>query len=324
MDKANYLNNTFHAAFSSQPADSNQFSDTCSPYPDMSDIYTSTNGIIKLLKILKPHKAAGPDAIRPKVLKELASTIAPILEIIFTKSLQCHQFLEDWKLTFVIPVFKKEDRACPANYRPISLTCLCSKIMEHIVTCNMMHHLEHHNILHNLQHGFRQGRSCETQLLELTTTLQANLNDRSQTDLIIMDFSKAFDEVCHKKLLAKLEYYGIRFDTIHWIPGFLNNREQCVVIDSNQSLYLPVLSGVPQRSVIGPILFVMYINDLPEYVQSTVHLFADNTLVYLSVQQRRSLRPTAGRHQSAWTLGAPHLRLNSTGPGSSIQIDARF
>ena len=140
-----------------------------------------------MMENLKPHKAAGPDSIRPKVLKEHAPTIAPIVEIIFTKSLQCHQVPEDWKLAFVTSVFKKGDRDCPANYRPISLTCICSKIMEHIVTSNMMHHLEHHNILHNLQHGFRQGRSCETQLLELTTTLQANLNDRSQTDLIIMD-----------------------------------------------------------------------------------------------------------------------------------------
>ena len=144
------------------------------------------------------------------------------------------------------------------------------------MTSSMITHLERHNILYHLQHGFRHGRSCETQIIELTTTLQANLNDSSQTDLIIMDFSKAFDKVSHPKLLAKLDHYGIRNDALKWISCFLNNRQQSVVVDGAQSHYLPVLSGVPQGSVIGPTLFVTYINGLPDYVNSAVHLFADD------------------------------------------------
>ena len=151
------------------------------------------------------------------------------------------------------------------------------------MTSSMITHLERHNILYHLQHGFRHGRSCETQILELTTTLQANLNDRSQTDLIIMDFSKAFDKVSHPKLLAKLDHCGIRNDALKWISCFLNNHQQSVAVDSAQSHYLPVLSGVPQGSVIVPTLFVIYINDLPDYVNSAVHLFADDTIMYRTV-----------------------------------------
>ena len=178
-------------------------------------------------------------------------------------------------------VYKKGSRDCPANYRPISLTCICSKPPEHIVTSNLITHFTEHNILYNLQHGFRHGRFCETQLLELTSTLQANLNARAQTDLIIMDSSKAFDKVCHKKLLSKLDFYGVRSNTLQWISCFLEGRQQYVVVDGAQSSYTDVLSGAPQGSVIDPTLFLVYINDLPDYVSSTVHLFADDT-VYVS------------------------------------------
>ena len=119
-------------------------------------------------------------------------------------------------------------------------------------------------------------------MLELTSTLQANLTARAQTDLIIMDFSKAFDKVCHKKLLSKLDFYGVRSNPLQWISCFLEGRQQCVVVDGAQSSYIDVLSGVPLGSVIGT-LFLVYINDLSEYVSSTAHLFADDTVMYLTI-----------------------------------------
>ena len=170
--------------------------------PPMPTITISTPGIQKLLANLKQHKATGPDLIPPTVLKELSYEISPILEIIFNISLQTGQVPNDWKEANIAPIFKKGDKHSPSNYRPVSLTCIIAKCMEHILVSNMMKHLELNNILHPLQHRFRKKYSCETQLLSLFQNLASN---PSQIDLIIMDFSKAFDKVPHRRLDYKLD-----------------------------------------------------------------------------------------------------------------------
>ena len=193
-------------------------------------------------------------------------------------------------MAMITPVFKKGDKDSPTNYRPISLVYICSKLMEHIVTSFMISNLDEYNIRHHLQYGFRQGRSCETQLLELTTNLLSNLVSGNQTDLIsiIMDSSEAFDKVCLTKLLLKLDCYGIRGNTLSWIKSFLSNRQQCVAVDVEKSSYLPVLSVVPQGSSSGPARFLLCINDLPVYVESTVQLFADSIVFYLTINSHDS------------------------------------
>ena len=253
-------------------------------FPIMQDIKISTAGVNKLLSGLNVSKAAGPDAIRPIVLKELCQEITPVVALIFQTSFDSGTVPADWKKAQVCPLFKKGNKTDPANYRPISLTCILCKAMEHIVASNLTKHFNQHNILYDLQHGFRERRSCETQLIQLVEDLARNMTSGKQTDLILLDFSKAFDKVNHLKLLYKLQLHGVQGKTLGWIESFLMGRSQTVVLNGNSSDELQVLSGVPQGSVLGPILFLLYINDLPDSLQSQVRLFADDTAVYLTVK----------------------------------------
>ena len=173
-------------------------------------------------------------------------------------------------------------RLRPINYHPISLTSITCKMLEHILTSNIMQHLDTHNILHDAQYGFRKHRSTETHLIQLIDNLAHNIDNKIQTDAILLDFQKAFDKVPHQRLLYKLKYYGISPQALNWVHSFLTNRTQQVLLEGNMSSSINVTSGVPQGSVLGPILFLIYINDFPDYIQnnSTVKLFADDTIIY--------------------------------------------
>ncbi|KAL8567466.1 hypothetical protein ACOMHN_010057 [Nucella lapillus] len=281
-DKANILNQQYQSVFTREDL-SNIPSPPGEPFPPMANITISVEGVLKLLKKINPHKAAGPDNIPARVLKECATALAPLLEIIFTKSLIEGAVPDDWRRANVSAIFKKGDRSNAANYRPVSLTSICCKIQEHIICSNVMRHLQQHRILCDSQHGFRPRRSCETQLLSLTHELACNRDKGLQTDLIILDFSKAFDKVPHERLLRKLDHYGVRGSTFNWVKAFLSDRSQQVVVDGARSDPAPVISGVPQGSVLGPILFLIFINDLPDQLKSKARLFADDCIVYHTV-----------------------------------------
>ena len=143
-----------------------------------------------------------------------------------------------------------------------------------------MNHLDENQILSDSQHGFRPKRSCEAQLIGYIQYLASNLSIGKQIDTAVMDFSKAFDKVSHARLLFKLQWYGIRGPILTWIKEFLAGRTQKVVLDGEESPSSPVISGVPQGSVLGPILFLVFINDLPDSLKSSVGLFADDKIAY--------------------------------------------
>jgi hypothetical protein len=286
-DKANILNHQFHSVFTEEgsgtlpPLGTGQF-------PKMNDIYVNPNGVRSYLGKLNPNKASGPDTINARMLKECCNELGDILTAIFNKSIKTGQVPDDWRKANVAPIFKKGEKYDPSNYRPVSLTCISCKVLEHILVSNIMKHLQTNNILVDSQHGFRSRRSCETQLVQFIQDIALNLDKgygkrHKQTDVIVMDFAKAFDKVPHKRLLYKLEHYGVRGTTNRWIASWLSDRTQEVVLDGTHSDSAPVISGVPQGSCLGPILFLLFINDLPDGILSNVRLFADDCVLYRNI-----------------------------------------
>ena len=280
IEKATCLNKYFASVFTTENLKNMPSIKKPSKYPDMPDILVTEPGVQTQLQNLNSKKSMGPDGISPRVLKELSSEISPVLTYIFNKSLKTGEIPIDWKLANIFALHKKGPKNLPENYRPISLTCICSKIMEHIVYSSISRFLSLNNILVPNQHGFRPGFSCETQLVLSINDWSASLDSGHRTDVAVFDFSKAFDSVPHQKLLLKLKSYGISGTTIRWISSFILNRKQRVVVDGSQSSWLPVISGVPQGTVLGPLLFLLFINDIDCGIKSNIRLFADDCILY--------------------------------------------
>lgn len=248
-----------------------------------SPITITAHGVACAIDRLALKTSPGPDGISAKLLKLTSHFSASLLALIFQQSLDTGCLPVDWKSAYVIPIFKSGDNTQPNNYRPISLTSICCKLLEHILFTNIMAHLNLNNLLLNNQHGFRQNFSCQSQLFELITDLHSALNSSRRVDAIFIDFSKAFDKVPYKRLELKIRNLKLDNNTTQWILEFLSNRFQSVKLKSYISNPTSVLSGVPQGSVLGPLLFLIYINDIACNISSQIRLFADDCVIYKEI-----------------------------------------
>ena len=213
---------------------------------------------MKTLKITKPP---GPGGLHPRPLVEMANELVEPFRELFAKSLDEGALPHCWKEGNITPVFKKGRKHIRGNYRPVSLTSVACKMMEQLVRNEVMEHVLTNNLLSSFQHGFVHGRSCTTQLLAVLDKWTNAIDHGESIDAIYLDFTKAFDTVPHQRLLVKLKGYGIGGKVLQLIAAFLDGRRQRV-INGSKSLWSPVTIGIPQGSVLGPILFVCYMNDM--------------------------------------------------------------
>ena len=283
-DKADVLSSYFSSVFTRENRDL-AIPRLMEHTPDhfLVDVDITAAQVEAKISALRHSASPGPDGLHPRILRELAPWVSLPLSSVFRKSLACGRLPEDWKIAEVVPIYKKGGRDNPSNYRPVSLTSVLSKLMESLLRDSILEHMQYFNLLCDAQHGFVPRRSCASQLLSCMEDWTKSIEQGQPVDVAYLDFYKAFDSVPHKRLIQKLHDYGIRGNLLRWIEAFLNDRRQRVRVNGALSEWTSVTSGVPQGSVLGPSLFVVFVNDLPCDLVSGVKLFADDAKVYSSV-----------------------------------------
>ena len=281
VEVANILNDQYCSVFCSDDGRVPDLPVQCENY--VSECIITRASVISSIRQLKNGSSGGVDGMPTWFFKTFSEQLSVPLQMIFQNSFDTGIVPKEWKMAVITPVFKggKNNSSSPASYRPISLTCIACRVMERILKQFLTSHCELNNLFSKHQHGFRSKRSTETQLLECFNDWSSNVDFGEAVDVLYLDISKAFDTVSHSKLIYKLSQYGIHGNFIRWISAFLSDRSQAVRVDSVLSAYERVVSGVPQGSVLGPFLFLLFINDLPRVCQnSSIKMFADDSKIY--------------------------------------------
>jgi hypothetical protein len=277
ITKANLLNNTFSKVFLKD--------DRHTPTPSLTTnthiIPQSMNSVSKqdilnAIQRMKKSVSRTPDSLPSFYIHKTASQLVKPLYIIFNHSINTGSIPELWKKAIVIPIYKKGKRNLATNYRPISLTSVICRLLERIIHTRIHQHLLENHIISPAQHGFVQRRSTQTQQITFLNKLTTFHDNKTQVEIIYLDFSKAFDKVSHSKLLHVLSHLKLHHCLITWITNYLTGRTQLTMVDSSYSDISPVPSGVPQGSVLGPLLFIIYLQDLI----NKINMYCKNTTVY--------------------------------------------
>ena len=280
--KAEILNNFFCSVFTKENMENVPECKKKQCHTSLSSVEFTKESVLKKLQNLNPGKSPG---FHPQVLKELAEELAEPVPLIFSKSLAEGKLPESRKDANVTPFFKKGDKSKPGNYHPVSLTSVLGKVMESIIKDRVVEHMESNSFSSECQHGFIAKRSCTANPLAVLDKWTESLDRCTPVDAVSLDFSKAFDSVPHHCLLFKLKSYGIGQSGLAWIKDCLLGRRQRVGVNGTYSDWVPVTSGVPQGSVLGPVLFVVSINDLPDIVNSLCQMYADDVKVVAEVEK---------------------------------------
>ena len=249
-----------------------------------SELHITEQDVEDQLKTMNINKPAGPDCLHPIVIKNLSSSLTKPLTILFNKSLHMGVVPNAWKVANVKALYKgKGDSSDPSNYRPIAITSCISKLLERIVFKYVFNFVHDHKIISNHQSGFQPNDSTINQLLSIYHTIISNLDKGKELRFVFCDISKAFDRVWHKGLLYKLESYGIKGSILKWFESYLTDRQQSVTVEGFKSNLRSLNAGVPQGSVLGPFLFLLFINDITNQISSNIKLFADDTSLFVIV-----------------------------------------
>ena len=294
-EKSDMLNTFFSTCWnSSEPPlcelatdDSTYFENVHNHSMSLDDLLCTQEQVLHLLRNLDTGKANGPDNISARMLKETASSIVPSLTRLFNLSIAKGQLPRLWKTASVVPIPKSSNnKHSPSGYRPISLLPIVSKLLEKHIHSLIVDHLIEHAPISDVQWGFQQKKSTVTALLSVTRDWLTSLDQRKDVHCVFFDLKKAFDTVPHRRLMSKLKELHLHPILLTWVHNYLCGREQGVIVNGETSDPVHVISGVPQGSVLGPLLFLIYIDDITSIQLSEgtkLSLYADDMLLYKTI-----------------------------------------